>query len=312
MHARELTPGCWVNTRAGRQVDYLAPDPDEITLSEMAAGLGRIERFLGATSHSYYVAEHALWCSYVVPEPFALLALHHDSAEYLTGDIPAPFKEAVKLHSGLADPIRLIEDILFRAITRSPNVAPLGVHWKAWRQAAGILGLDERKMPFVVKTADQMALAIERRYLCVARPAVVARWVSKPEDAAIRELPRLEPLGSATASDFWLGRHVKLAANSAGIALPMLVDQMVEAARELVDLTIGEQAKLLAERASGRIWRCLTAKGREQTDRLDLARATMATYPEEAGALGIDGLLPFAEPGLTPHAVLMAARVVAP
>jgi hypothetical protein len=310
MHSRELTPGCWVNSRTGRQIDYLDPNPDEIHLPDIANGLGRVERFLGATSKPYYIAEHTLWCSYAVPEPFALLALHHDDPEYLTGDIPAPFKEAVKRHTVGGDPIRHLEDGLFRAITRAPAVESLGIHWKCWRTVAALAGLDGGKMPFIVKVADLMALAIERRDLCVARREVLARWAAKPIHAAICTLPKLEPLGSEEASRLWLERHRELSMRAEGAGLKiihqLLVDEMFEAVRRFAGLAIDEQAEIMADEAHARLDRHLTTVGRAASARLELARETMAVYPEQTFLLRVEDVLPFAEPGLTPHAVLLA------
>ena len=85
-----------VETYSGRFVDVLEPDPATITLEDIAHALANTCRFGGHAGEFYSVAEHALRVSTKVTVagggPLALVALHHDDAEFVLTDVPAPIK----------------------------------------------------------------------------------------------------------------------------------------------------------------------------------------------------------------------------
>jgi hypothetical protein len=92
-------------TLHGKALDYETPQPDQISLADVAHALSHTGRFLGHTSRFYSVAEHAILVSSLVmehlrhgPEDRYLLgfaALHHDSHEAYVGDMPTPLKEVL-------------------------------------------------------------------------------------------------------------------------------------------------------------------------------------------------------------------------
>lgn len=86
----------WISTLSGRKIDLLAPDPDQIDIEDVAAGLAALPRWCGQTQARgravhYSVAQHSWLCSKRCPT-HALAALLHDAAEAYMGDCPRPLK----------------------------------------------------------------------------------------------------------------------------------------------------------------------------------------------------------------------------
>lgn len=79
-------------TASGRVLDLLNPQPNQISLHDIALGLSRESRFNGQTSRFYCVAQHSYLAAELVPEPFKLEALLHDATEAYIKDIPRPLK----------------------------------------------------------------------------------------------------------------------------------------------------------------------------------------------------------------------------
>lgn len=89
---------------SGRRLDLLDPSPFDVEIEDIARGLARVARWNGQTSgdHAFSVAEHSV----VVEHLFStlnpkstreerLMALLHDAAEYVVGDMISPFKAAL-------------------------------------------------------------------------------------------------------------------------------------------------------------------------------------------------------------------------
>lgn len=94
----------WQRMLSGRRLDLLDPSPFDIEIEDIARGLARVARWNGQTSgdHAFSVAEHCV----VVEQIFSILnpksspedklvALLHDAAEYVIGDMISPFKAAL-------------------------------------------------------------------------------------------------------------------------------------------------------------------------------------------------------------------------
>jgi hypothetical protein len=81
----------WVGTVSGRKVDFLAPDPEQITIEDIATGLSHINRFAGQMTVPYSVAQHSVYCSIYCPS-HPLDALMHDAPEAYMSDVPRPLK----------------------------------------------------------------------------------------------------------------------------------------------------------------------------------------------------------------------------
>lgn len=111
--APQRTPSEWKAARAwqrmlsGRRLDLLNPDPADIALEDIAHGLARVARWNGQTigDHAFSVAEHSVIVLTIFNElnPQAStderkLALLHDAAEYVVGDLISPFKVVIGGH----------------------------------------------------------------------------------------------------------------------------------------------------------------------------------------------------------------------
>jgi hypothetical protein len=77
--------------------DFDRPQADQVTVGDIARALGNTCRFGGHVPRYYSVAEHALLVYELVkragfPADVCYAALHHDSHEAYTGDVPTPLK----------------------------------------------------------------------------------------------------------------------------------------------------------------------------------------------------------------------------
>jgi len=91
---------------SGRRLDLLDPSPFDIEIEDIARGIARVARWNGQTSgdHAFSVAEHSVVVMNIFTQlnPKAsredrLMALLHDAAEYVIGDMISPFKTALGL-----------------------------------------------------------------------------------------------------------------------------------------------------------------------------------------------------------------------
>jgi uncharacterized protein len=89
----------WMLTAHGRPFNLGSPRADEIWLEDIAHQLAMINRFNGATTRPYSVAEHCILVSQIletelgVTDPHAqLAALMHDAHEIYFGDVISPVK----------------------------------------------------------------------------------------------------------------------------------------------------------------------------------------------------------------------------
>ena len=96
----------WQRMLSGRRLDLLDPSPLDIEIEDIAHGLARVARWNGQTKgpHAFSVAQHSLLveglCQHLDPDfgkAERLMALLHDSPEYVIGDMISPFKAALGL-----------------------------------------------------------------------------------------------------------------------------------------------------------------------------------------------------------------------
>lgn len=80
---------------AGRYIDLLNPQPEDMDVQVIARALSKLCRYTGHVRRFYSVAEHAWHCSFLVPPGLELTALHHDDSEAFTGDASSPLKVAL-------------------------------------------------------------------------------------------------------------------------------------------------------------------------------------------------------------------------
>lgn len=140
-------------TAHGARVDLALPalHHGAITLSVIAHHLACINRFTGAASRPYSVAEHSLLVADIADRELRLdvhgqfAALMHDAHEAFVGDMATPMKRAV------GEAWHHVESAWQRATQRAFGlITPSAAHRNA------------------IKRADLMALAIERRDLMPA------------------------------------------------------------------------------------------------------------------------------------------------
>ncbi|HET6568929.1 MAG TPA: hypothetical protein VFG50_13265 [Rhodothermales bacterium] len=145
----------YVETPSGRFVSMVYPDPDDITLYDIAHKLAQTNRFGGSTKHPYNVAQHAVFVSERLrrqgyPRRIQLEGLHHDDPEAFLGDIPRPWK--ARLGQVYKDMTLLFEEAIMVALDL-PCVTD-----------------EEHK---IIKAADNFALLVEARNMM---PSGGHRW----------------------------------------------------------------------------------------------------------------------------------------
>lgn len=87
----------WVMTYSGGKLDIEADNPN-IFVRDIAHGLSLVCRFGGQCREFYSVGLHSIYLSDIVfneigKSNYAIVALFHDAAEVIFGDIPFPVKE---------------------------------------------------------------------------------------------------------------------------------------------------------------------------------------------------------------------------
>ncbi|MDM0011965.1 hypothetical protein QTH87_05870 [Variovorax sp. J22P168] len=163
--------GAHVLTDAGRPV----------RIDDIAHQLANINRFHGATTRPYSVAEHSLLCSEIAQRAMAkpitqLAALLHDAHEIYTNDLSSPAKRAVNFRSIAAGGTRawdVFED----------------EHARTVRAHFGVSSVS-RTMHTALRTIDLVALATERRDLLPWRAETHQPWavLGDEHDGAIEPL----------------------------------------------------------------------------------------------------------------------------
>lgn len=89
-----------IETYSGRFVDLLDPQPDQISITDIAVHLSNIVRFGGGVSRFYSVAEHSVRCAELASDAALKMAcLLHDAHEAYTLDLPAPLKRVLDIEA---------------------------------------------------------------------------------------------------------------------------------------------------------------------------------------------------------------------
>ena len=116
-----------IMTFSGRMFDFWNPLPESLCIEDIAHHLALINRFTGATSVPYSVAEHCVRMSYMVEFGWRvdeelsgdpLSNLLHDAAEAYIGDTASPQKKYLlfELETGPARPFAIQEFDILRTI----------------------------------------------------------------------------------------------------------------------------------------------------------------------------------------------------
>lgn len=172
----ETRRGEWMCTASGRRYFPCDPRPEDVCIEDIAHHLAQENRFCGALPEPYSVGQHSV----VVETVVGLLGgsleerkkgLIHDSPEAYLKDLHRPLKRAI---GGIYGEL---EELNWLAITAH-------------------LGLSPEK-PEIVKRADDLALAFERRDLFPASHQQL--WT----------LRALDDFGSNLRLTFWDWRQAK-------------------------------------------------------------------------------------------------------
>lgn len=174
----------YIRTMGGRRIYVRGPVLNPaIHLVDIAYGLARINRYTGQTRHRYSVASHCLMVADLLGSRWARSGLLHDAVEAVLGDVSSPLKSLL------------------------PDYRRLERRWSD--------GMAERwgvvlKHP-VIKTADRLAYAIERRDLCAYEDSP-AGWDIETDVEITPSMPRcLDYAGSpSTVAMRWLERAREL------------------------------------------------------------------------------------------------------
>jgi len=180
---------------SGRRLDLLEPSPLDIEIEDIAHGLARVARWNGQTKgdHAFSVAQHSVLVERLVIElnprltrQARLVALLHDSPEYVVGDLISPFKAAVGInYKTLEEKLQMAIHLRFGLPAQVP--APLksflkrADHLSAYYEATQLAGFEES----------------QARRLFGAPPKVL-------------KTPRLAPLSTAEAQAQFLARFHRL------------------------------------------------------------------------------------------------------
>ena len=132
--------GNWITTYTGKKFHFLAPQPEEIDIEDIAHALSLTCRFAGQCKSFYSVAEHSIRVADIVPEQYKLHALLHDASEAYLPDLPRPIKAGLPY-------FKEMENVILRAVWN--KFIPSGVY-----ENYG-----------VIKEADNILLATEARDL---------------------------------------------------------------------------------------------------------------------------------------------------
>lgn len=93
MNSKSHNRSC-ITTYKGYQLDFADPNPELISIFDIAQGLSNTCRFAGQCTPFYSVAEHCLYLSKMFNNPtYKLAALLHDAAEAYMTDLPTPLKQ---------------------------------------------------------------------------------------------------------------------------------------------------------------------------------------------------------------------------
>lgn len=173
-----------MQTYSGKAFDLANPTSEMITIEDIAHHLSLINRFTGATTVPYNVADHSLRVMELVESidpQHALAALLHDSQEAYLGDVSSPLKRIPEM-AGYKAREKALQRLIFAKYGISPHI------------------------PEVVKAADLVMLNNEAHGLCEPlNPEVWNRW-NLP--APLTEFA--PPLPSELAERLFLENFVRL------------------------------------------------------------------------------------------------------
>lgn len=141
-----------IRTRSGKYVNVFAPDPNTITIEDIAHGLSHMPRFAGHLPYLYSVGQHSIRAAEIAEPDLKLTALLHDASEAFLMDIPKPIKMKMPEYN-------IVEDQLMSVIAKK-----FGFQWP---------------MPDKIKAIDKYLL--EDEWFCLMLENVLAQPRSPEE-----------------------------------------------------------------------------------------------------------------------------------
>lgn len=98
-----------IRTYSGIYMNVFEPTMDMLSIIDIAHALSQQCRFGGHLEHFYSVAEHSLYCSYLIKdERLKFAALLHDASEAYLLDIPSPIKKKLSNYKEIEHNLMLL------------------------------------------------------------------------------------------------------------------------------------------------------------------------------------------------------------
>ena len=159
----------FIQTYSGRKFDFRAPDPEAITIEDIAHALSQTCRFGAHTRRFYSVADHSVNVARIVAwkggnAHTMAAALIHDASEAYLGDVVTPLKRMLPL-------VGEIEKILLAIMHRK-------------------FGIDDTQVDFAsIKRADETMLVVEAKSFFNFPP--LENWTDKFHAEPLRIPPHV-------------------------------------------------------------------------------------------------------------------------
>ncbi len=149
----------WQRMLSGRRLDLLDPSPIDVEIEDIAHGLARLARWNGQTSgdHPLSVAQHSLIVEELLvllypeaPRTWRLVALLHDSPEYVIGDLISPFKAVIgydykTVEKRLLQTIHIKFGLPATPPTTVTKLVKQADHLSAYFEATSLAGFDKKE-----------------------------------------------------------------------------------------------------------------------------------------------------------------------
>src|SRR5882724_10226297 len=104
----------WIITFTGLKFYHLNPQPEMVTIEDIAHALSNIGRWTGHTRYFYSVAQHSVYASLICPPEFAFDTLMHDSSEAYLGDMNRPLKHFTAAGPAYREIEEKVEQVIFK------------------------------------------------------------------------------------------------------------------------------------------------------------------------------------------------------
>jgi 5'-deoxynucleotidase YfbR-like HD superfamily hydrolase len=143
----------WVETIGGRRFDLANPDPKDVDIHDIAAGLSKTARFNGQTHGFLSVAQHVVntkeWLEEQGEPPIVQMAgLSHDFPEAYIHDVARPLKYMLP---GYLKIERKVTDAVMKGLKLDEVLCLTKEQWKTVKRADNVMLLTERR-DFKAKT----------------------------------------------------------------------------------------------------------------------------------------------------------------